>query len=82
MESDFFREGSVKDGEEVGLLEEGGSDGGVRGCGRGGKSTSEDNDGKGKSVVCEAKEGKELCIIAIVFWGGGLSKSSGDSQAK
>ena len=44
----------MKDGEEVGLMEEGGSDGGIRGCGRGGKSISKDNDGKGKSVVCEA----------------------------
>ena len=82
MESDFLREGSKKDGDEVGLLEDGGSVKGVRGCERGGKSTREVNDGRGGIIVwCEEGVGNEICVGSRALWGGESSIAGEDLKA-
>ena len=49
MERDCLRDGSEKEGEEVGLTGEGGSDVDERECIKGGNSIREDKDGRGNT---------------------------------
>ena len=71
MDNDFLREESEKEGDVVGLLEDGVTNGGVLGCESGGKSTREVKDGRVGGVVwCEEGVGSETRVCSGAVRGG------------
>ena len=63
MDKAFLRVGSEKEGDEVGLQEDGVKVGGVLGCESGGKSTREVNDGRACALMwCEEGKGSVISV--------------------